>query len=770
MSNPFTPSPDDGAIAILRTVLGKVMDGLVAGTPQMAGNETANMLGEAFRFFNSGVLFFGTIILFYVTVFGVLNTANDGEALGKKWSTFYTPLRTIGSAAALIPTASGYAGIQIMLLMVVTWSVGFASSMWKATVEYSVGQQIMEQAVKSVTDDPNFEALAFNALRMRVCAAGVSKGVSDTLGTNYKLIVNVENTASENMSVLKAGAKTTTYTSTISYKDNNWPGSDAICGKVVLSNTFFAPQTNSQVTADVTRSLQNAIGQIRYKSALALLDGGSGVINTIADEVVQAVEEDGKQISAASIAMRVSAVRVKLMEQLIGEVKKQVEAENSEAARKLSEKGWVYAGSLYREISRIKDSVRNATQSRSEYIPGTGTLETKLSGDVLDSANGILAKYNSLVSIVIAKATVATSAASDRPTVPKIQTSFGVSDFAGGGNGVKTMITAYFNQAGGAAVTGVIHYMSDPEEDPIMRVKNVGDWTATLGESIIMAKITVTSVLAGLGKAAEGASILGAGVSGILGFVISLLAELWSYVSLSVYTLIYAGYFLGIWIPMIPFYIFAVGVVGWLVFVLEMLAAGVLWMAAHTTPAREDSFIGSQTQGYLLVMSGFFRPALMVLGLIASMAILNPAVQYINEGFILAFRSIQADSVTGLLSVAGFLLVYCTIIFAVFMMIFALPQTLPDRILRWIGAGIGDMGEQGTASRVEGAASSQARTAAVAMSAKESSRSRAKAPAANAGENARRAKTDDVASDSANAPEGHSGQSSIQPPKEVPPV
>lgn len=742
MNSPFTPSPDDGAIEILRMIFGKVMDGLVAGTPAAASNETANMLGEAFRFMNSGVLFFGTIILLYVSIFSVANTANDGKVLGEKWSTFYTPLRTIGSAAALIPTASGYAGIQLILLMVVVWSVGFASSMWKSVVEYSVGQQVVEQAVKSITDDPNFNALALNALRMRVCAAGVSKGVSQTLGTQHNLKINIVNTSSDSFSISRA--KTTTYTSTVSFSDPNWPGSDAVCGKILLSNTFFAPKTNSQVTTDVAHSLQNAIGQIRYNAAMGLLAGNSALMTKLADEVIQAAEEDGKQISASDFGKRIDDARAALVAEITTEVRKQISAENSESARKLSEKGWVYAGSLYREMARIKDAVRNATKSRSEYIPGTGTLDTKLTGDVLTSANTILARYNSLAGEVVNRVTMTAGKSSDRPVVPKIQTSFTVNDFAGGGNGIKTMITSYFNQFSYDIVTGIVHYLGDHNEDPLMRIKNVGDWTSGAAESVMASKVIIKASLAAAQKTADQMTLTPGAVSGGIAFVWTLFDELWRMVSASVYTFLYLGYFLSIWIPMIPFYIFALGVIGWLIFVVEMLAAGVLWMVAHSTPARDNSFIGSQTQGYLLIMSGFFRPALMVLGLVASMALMNPAIEYINEAFILAFLTTQADSVSGLLSSAGMLMVYCVVIFAVLLLIFQLPQSLPDRILRWIGAGIGDMGEQSTASRVEQVASTQAKAAMVAMAAKEIKADKSKNVAT--GKNR-------------SFPEGHSGQS-----------
>lgn len=81
---------------------------------------------------------------------------------------------------------------------------------------------------------------------------------------------------------------------------------------------------------------------------------------------------------------------------------------------------------------------------------------------------------------------------------------------------------------------------------------------------------------------------------------------------------------------MVPFFIFGLGMIGWIVQLVEALAAGSLWMIMHLTPERDDSFIGSQQQGYLLLMSLFARPPLMVLGLVANMTILTPAVRFIN--------------------------------------------------------------------------------------------------------------------------------------------
>lgn len=103
----------------------------------------------------------------------------------------------------------------------------------------------------------------------------------------------------------------------------------------------------------------------------------------------------------------------------------------------------------------------------------------------------------------------------------------------------------------------------------------------------------------------------------------------------------------------------------------------------------------------------------MVIGIVASNALLYPTTSFLNEAFLLQFRSLQANSVTGLFSLAGYFLIYCIAITASYMLLFSLPQALPDNILRWIGAGIGDLGEKGMAGKMEGQASAQARQAAV---------------------------------------------------------
>lgn len=776
MDTPFTPSPNDGAIELLRSIFGNVIDHVVDTAPQITNAATSNMLAEAFRYFNSGVLLFGTIVLMVITVMGVANTANDGEALGKKWSTFYTPLRTLVAASSLIPAASGYAGVQIAVFFVITYSIGFASNLWSSVVNYSVGQAVVEQAVQSIADDPNIELVAIDALRMHICAAGVTAAINATLGSSTPIDLKFQKddlSPVTNRSYVSSSlfGNSLTYQSRLYFRDKNWAGSENICGQIVISSTFEEPNATSGSTKTVAQSLQGAIANIRYKFITDLF-ASNGFADAVSKAVATAAQTDDNTavVDTQQISTKIMAMKQQFMASVSAEISKQIPNENAEVARKLSEKGWIYAGGLYMELARIKDAIRNATTTKSDYIAGSGTFDGLLVGDVAKAANGILRTF-STVSAEVARKTIEkqNAQATRSPKLPILQTNMTAADFTDGGNGIRMGITSWFNQYSISLLSGTVHYMGQPNQDPVMKVKNIGDWLSTAAITAMTAKAGITATLTGIKESSAAASnqpIVGAPASiltGVVAGISTFVQEVWSNQSISLFTILYVGYFLGIWIPMIPYYVFTLGVVGWLIFACEMLLASVLWMAAHITPAREESFIGSQVQGYMLIMSGFFRPALMIVGLVMSGALLEPIIQFINNGFILAVRTVQADSLTGIFSLAAFMLGYCFLIFSIFMLVFGLPQTIPDRILRWIGAGIGDMGEQSTVARLENSASTHARSAAVAAGTARASNVRRKSDVLKARVDGDLQRLD--AASLASEPEGIAPQSTVTIPE-----
>jgi hypothetical protein len=156
------------------------------------------------------------------------------------------------------------------------------------------------------------------------------------------------------------------------------------------------------------------------------------------------------------------------------------------------------------------------------------------------------------------------------------------------------------------------------------------------------------------------------------------------------------AFYFGVFLPSLPYTIFIVAVVGWILAVLQSIIAAPLWAVMHMTPDR--TFIGGQTQGYLLLLSLFIRPALIILGLFSAMMVANPVIGYIAKAF-WAMRDANVTSAESLgwfiefLQWKNWLIVYGFVLLPVVYMIFGLSQTLPDTVLRWIGAGISSMGE-----------------------------------------------------------------------------
>jgi len=97
--------------------------------------------------FNEAVLLLGAILLAYTLVAGTMQTAHDGEVLGKKWSSMWLPLRTALGIAAIVPI-KGYCMAQVVVMWLTLQGVGIADAVWSAYAQSaSVNEAITVQQV-----------------------------------------------------------------------------------------------------------------------------------------------------------------------------------------------------------------------------------------------------------------------------------------------------------------------------------------------------------------------------------------------------------------------------------------------------------------------------------------------------------------------------------------------------------------------------------------------------------------------------------------------
>lgn len=124
----FSPPTTDYSVRYLADIFG-IVDGVLHGSG-------SQILGSIFEVFNAAVMALGGMIITYTMLVSTMNTAHEGEMLGKKWNSIWVPVRATAGFALLIPKASGYCLLQIFVMWVVVQGIGAADKLWNAALSY----------------------------------------------------------------------------------------------------------------------------------------------------------------------------------------------------------------------------------------------------------------------------------------------------------------------------------------------------------------------------------------------------------------------------------------------------------------------------------------------------------------------------------------------------------------------------------------------------------------------------------------------------------
>ncbi|HDS0648529.1 TPA: DotA/TraY family protein [Escherichia coli] len=217
--------------------------------------------------------------------------------------------------------------------------------------------------------------------------------------------------------------------------------------------------------------------------------------------------------------------------------------------------------------------------------------------------------------------------------------------------------------------------------NPLIKMKNIGDYTLGTTE-ILWTGYTTVRVLATMGDN----SIFGKAVnlfSGLPKGFVALLDAAAPPIYFLLFLLFCAGFSLSIYLPFIPFIFWMTGIGNWIVSVLIGCTAGPLWAATHLGTSEDR---GSRAAyGYIYLIDSMIRPPLMVFGFFfASVAIIAVGT-ILNSLFGAALVNVQVKSLTGIFSLAGFLLIYARMCTTSVAAIFALQAYLPDHVINFLG-------------------------------------------------------------------------------------
>lgn len=218
--------------------------------------------------------------------------------------------------------------------------------------------------------------------------------------------------------------------------------------------------------------------------------------------------------------------------------------------------------------------------------------------------------------------------------------------------------------------------------NPIISMKNLGDRLIAGAETAFVTYGAAKAISSGanvtiFGWFANKFTGATAALKAIVDFV-------GPYVAFMLIMLIGAGITLSIYIPLMPFIIWTAACINYLIIVGEGIFASALWAFSHLLGNGEG--MGQKTaHGYIFLLNLMFRPILMVGGFLLGGGIVVIGGTLINKMLPAAIGNAQFDSFTGIATIIGFILIYCSLQVTVVGSSFGLINIVPDQVINWVG-------------------------------------------------------------------------------------
>ena len=165
--------------------------------------------------------------------------------------------------------------------------------------------------------------------------------------------------------------------------------------------------------------------------------------------------------------------------------------------------------------------------------------------------------------------------------------------------------------------------------------------------------------------------------------------------------LIVAGGVLAYVLPLMPYFIYTMAVLGWIAACCAAVAGAPLWAASHSIPEGDNVFSQTAVQGYKMLAAIIAKPTLIVLGFYFSFAIFSGAIYLLQSTYGVADRLVFQNAIhsgfisaiigaligTIFMTVAGIAIVYMVAKYC-----FSLIHVIPDLALQW--GGLNDLNTQ----------------------------------------------------------------------------
>jgi conjugal transfer/type IV secretion protein DotA/TraY len=595
------------------------------------------------------------------------------------------------------------------VLTLALWSVGFANGLYKLGM--SMGIMKADGIVATSYQAGTYYGMrdfAKQYLASAYCARSANAIYTSPDQPNQTPSVMADSSNPDKKTVTGTRTDYTFYVKDRN-ANTNLGGGEPICGTVTLTSystsSSYSDNSGSQAALD---SLRAGLSSAKLAATTALMKDIDAWVATMPSDLNQTGWDGVKSAKFNDI--------VKSHEdQIAGQIASAMQGGGGAAGSvkqgasafidSLTNEGWAMSAAWYQRVGLLRSKLSTIT---SESVGAVS--QPSMSGLPSDvRAKTLTSSVSTVVEAIIKKSEEAGNGyeASKTPRAEDLASllpSSSQSDINVGSlsNDLGMKLTFWVNSIMQGATNTVVG--SSADVDAVSRMKLTGDLLASYRAMLLSAKFAINTtmtaarvIVSGVG----GVQVLGTKVDGS-----GAMTDIWDWLQAEItpaladlarYIGILAFYF-SVILPSLPYTIFMITVVGWLLGVLQTVIAAPLWATMHMRPSQ--TFVGSDAQGYLLLLAMFVRPALAVLGLFAAMLVADPIVDYITKAFF-AMRGDVVASTGFIGAIAQFwtffwwFTAYGMLLLPVLYMVYGLPQVLPDHVLKWLNAGVHDLGATG---------------------------------------------------------------------------
>lgn len=636
----FQIASQDQSYGMLKAVFGPVGN-LLTGS---ASESPHYIFGHMFGVFNKVMLVLNVIVISYTTIFGLVNTANEGEFLGKKFNSAWVPIRSVMGIGLLIPTKSGYCVLQILMMWLVLQGVGAADTIWSVVVHNRIQ---VHNPNKNLVTSSNLKSLSLSTKLPNMMKVLTCHGYYQLKGQ------------SEGININSSGA----------------------CGTITTPDQIKVPPKSAGEAHFTKQALKNALEDEGINSK-------TGLMPTMGRALAACELKQDQSLKKCLEGQGSQQYFTQMAQAFISDLKRQQHyyvkwKSNQKSHKDVTKHGWADAGAYYHQIYTTDSSLSSFSSLKNLNVSPPD--KSKLTEDLkqwIDSAQTVTQHY--------------LTKNSGFPDLKQLNSGNINTMTSGETTGLVGLFGNTFIRAfKGMLVGGKSFFLHGCDENgnchfaisgnPITSLQYIGEQAITIAEImmgwIIPIALGLAIAFSLCGSATPGFAVCCSVVSVLGGGALMLFGMLMTF-----------GMLTAVYVPLIPYIVFYFGVMGWLMSVIETLLAAPMVAIGIASPDGQHEMLGRAEPAVMLVTNVFIRPTLMIFGLVAGfllslvgMEFLNATYRHVVAANLAHSSELKKDHSLGPFMWLGYIIVYVTIVLSLINKSYSMIHQVPDAVLRWIG-------------------------------------------------------------------------------------